>query len=208
MIPRNIIQRLTYPVVVHAYNQSKIQRLMTQGQVLFVQREDDGRKTDHRMRSVNHIALMEITVDMRRDCLLRRGNKYRLDSPLEQLPKQLPDDILLPVQPSGLPIPLCFGDRLIIHGEGKAHIVDPMQHISWPILRIGDTVLVVPQEGDWILVNRQPTLVQSWFCCEQNQEQKRVCWGCGSASVLIFPSRPLVRPLKPFEETTFYRLTS
>lgn len=181
---------------------------MTQGQVLFVQREDDDKKVDHRMRSVNHIALMEITVDMKRDCLLRRGNKYRLDSPLEQLPKQLPDEIPLPVQPSGLPISLCFGDRLIIHGEDKAHIVDPMQYISWPILHIGDTVLVVPQEGDWILVNRQPTLVQSWFCTRQNQGSRRVCWECAFVSVLIFPLQQPVHPSRPFEEITLYRVTS
>lgn len=88
------------------------------------------------------------------------GGKHRLTG--IRIP-QLHTDIPLPVQPvEGLDkgVVLCFGDRLLVHSLNQQQLVDPLQYISWPELQLGDTVLVVPQEGDWVLVNRQPTLVQ------------------------------------------------
>ena len=36
----------------------------------------------------------------------------------------------------------------------------PLECVTWPLLRIGDTVLVTLRDGNWCLMNRQPTLVQ------------------------------------------------
>lgn len=71
--------------------------------------------------------------------------------------------MLLPVQGAGsgsngqFPS-LCFGDR-VIQTNGRIQL-DPLECITWPELHIGDCVLVVPSDGDIVLVNRQPTLVQ------------------------------------------------
>ena len=57
----------------------------------------------------------------------------------------------------GVP-PLCFGDR--IRRFRDKQILDPLRCVSWPVLNVGDMVLVTPVDGDYCLMNRQPTLVQ------------------------------------------------
>ena len=172
MLPRCIVQRLTSPAVVHEFNYGELMRLMRLGQVLFVQRAGT-----ERMRSIGHLAHMDVALDGATDCLVRHGRKYRLHPPRGVAAPSLPppalalDDIPLPVQPTGLATPLCFGDKLLLfsrHSSSTANeevqmvatVVDPLQCVVWPTLHPGDTVLVVPQTGDWVVVNRQPTLVQ------------------------------------------------
>ena len=113
------------------------------------------------------------------DCIIRRGNKYRYregmngpsgvdradDRHRRPVPPLTNDDIPLPVQTAcqGIQITsgwtLCFGDRVRVASTGS--IVDPLECISWPTLHIGDVVLIVPQPGAMVLVNRQPTLVRT-----------------------------------------------
>ena len=151
MVPRNISSRLTYPVVVHPYNIQMLNERMRNGEVLFMQRASGG----GRMRSITHVAIQNYVPESG-DCLIRRGLKYRLS----QLPLPCAEDIPLPIQCAG-PI-LCFGDRIRCKADGS--LLDPLQTITWPTLQIGDTVLVTPKDGDWCLINRQPTLVQLCFC--------------------------------------------
>lgn len=102
----------------------------------------------------NHIAVQRY-VPEDGDKLLRRGNKYPIHCP----PLPAADDVTLPVQcPNGMP-PLCFGDRILCVRDRR--IIDPLAHVSWPSLKIGDTVLVTPVDGDICLMNREPTLVRS-----------------------------------------------
>lgn len=103
-----------------------------------------------------------------RRCFLSRAspcvpdNKYRV-GPGIRPPPMLPEDVPLPVQAPADPaagilaVTLCFGDRVLDHLTH--HWLDPLRCIAWPELYPGDSVLLVPQEGCRVLVNRQPTLV-------------------------------------------------
>ncbi len=104
------------------------------------------------VRVKSHIAVQQY-VPEEGDRLLRRGNKY----PIHCVPLPTADDIALPVQcANGVPH-LCYGDRIFRARDRQ--IIDPLRHVSWPALCIGDTVLVTPVDGDICLMNRQPTLV-------------------------------------------------
>ena len=163
MVPRSIIHRLTVPVVVHPYNRAWLLRCLQQGQITFIQRAGTAR-----MRSINHLAIQNLSLGDG-DCILRRGNKYVLHTTNATAttppPPLLSEDIPLPVQnpadeavgSSG--VVLCFGDRVLDRAAGRW--LDPLTCISWPDLRVGDSVLLVPQEGMHVLMNRQPTLVRS-----------------------------------------------
>lgn len=115
------------------------------------------------------------------DCLLRRGRKFPLTTP----PLPTPEDILLPVQcrsGDGPDTALCFGDR-IVSVERSGAIVDPLRTVAWPVLQPGDTVLVTPRDGDWCLMNRQPT----WIVVPSQQYSgqrwsRNPCWECVSVS--------------------------
>ena len=151
MVPHAVANRLTYPVLVHAYNLADLTRRMRSGAVLFVQRAGQPR-----LRAIGHIAILALALDPR-DRLIRRNGKY----PLLRPPLPSVEDVPLPVQGhvDGVETVLCYGDRIFsLHG-GRV-VVDPLQHVTWPVLEPGDTVLVTPQDGDWVLMNRQPTLVQ------------------------------------------------
>ena len=150
LVPRAVANRLTYPVVVHAYNIEQLMGRMQHGSVLFLQRAGQPR-----MRAIGHIAVFSYHLQAR-DSIIRRNRKY----PLLQPPLPVAEDIPLPLQchVDGVETVLCFGDRVRSHAS--ACIVNPLQCISWPVLEVGDTVLLTPQDGDWCLVNRQPTLVQ------------------------------------------------
>lgn len=147
LVPRHIVHRLTYPLVVHAYNAAEITARMRAGGVLFLQRA--GQAT----RAIHHIAA-QLYVPEEGDRLLRRGNKYPIMTP----PLPAAEDVVLPVQCGhGVP-PLCFGDRILRVRDRR--ILDPLGCVSWPVLQPGDLVLVTPVDGDVCLMNRQPTLVQ------------------------------------------------
>ena len=149
MVPHHIACRLTAPIVVHQFNIKELEQRMQMGQVLFLQRGSQ----DGRMRSITHVAVQNY-VQERGDCLIRRGTKYSDMKP----PLPLPEDIPLPIQVNrGTPL-LCFGDRIRRKRDGA--LIDPLKTIVWPALYIGDIVLVTPKDGDWCLMNRQPTLVQ------------------------------------------------
>lgn len=158
MVPRSIIHRVTTPVVVHAFNRLWLMERMRRGEVPFVQRGGD----NQRMRSINHLAVQNLSLRPG-DCVVRHGNKYRVGPGL-QPPPILPEDVPLPVQAPADPaagvvgVTLCFGDRVLDHVQRRW--LDPLKCITWPDLRAGDSVLLVPQEGMWLLVNRQPTLVR------------------------------------------------
>lgn len=151
MIPASVVHRLTRPVVVQQFNLDILNNAMRHGNILFIQRAGPG----GRLRSVDSIASLDLPIDVERYSLIRHGNRYKLAGcPV----RQTPCDIPLPIQAiPNTEVVLCFGDRLMVPGRG---VVDPLQHVAWPEIKIGDTVLIVPQEGDWVLVNRQPTLVQ------------------------------------------------
>ena len=149
MIPYAIASRLTYPVVIHRFNIGDVIERLHNGQVLFLQRGTGG----SRMRSITHVAVQNY-VPAQGDCLLRRGRKYTLDRP----PTPSIEDLPLPIQCNKPFITLCFGDRIRCHRNGQ--IIDPLSTITWPTLNVGDVVLVTPRDGDWCLMNRQPTLVQ------------------------------------------------
>lgn len=151
-VPLAVVSRLTQPVVVHAYNAAELAVRLRRGQVLFLQRA-----SAERMRAIAHVAASLYHPDAG-DCLVRRGNKYRLHRP----PPLQPEDVPLPVQPAGPGVVLCFGDR--IRRRADRALLDPLALVAWPVLRLGDTVLVTPQDGDWVLVNRQPTLVEVGVC--------------------------------------------
>ena len=164
MVPHSIACRLTAPLVVHAYNVEDVERRMREGQVLFIQRTGSRvyfsplskytmAVSNGRMRSITHVAIQTYVRDVG-DCLIRHNIKY----PGMQAPPPLPEDIPLPVQCAGDCPVLCFGDRIRRKRDGA--LLDPMSTITWPALYIGDTVLVTPRDGDWCLMNRQPTLVQ------------------------------------------------
>ena len=148
LVPRGVASRLTYPVVVHPYNLERLTARLRAGGVLFLQRAGQPR-----LRAIGHIAVLACDLDAR-DCIVRRNRKY----PLLRPPLPTVEDIPLPIQchVDGTETALCFGDRLLRQGA----LVDPLQCVTWPVLEPGDTVLVAPQDGDWCLMNRQPTLVQ------------------------------------------------
>lgn len=192
MIPASVVHRLTRPVVVQNFNFDALTRAMQRGNVLFIQRAGKGT----RLRSIAHIAILDLAIDTQRDCLVRHGNKHRMNGRIQQLHSDIP----LPVQPTeNIGVVLCYGDRLILHSlPSQTGSIDPMEYVSWPELQLGDTVLVVPQEGDWVLVNRQPTLVQEsmlgavgfYRCCAQRMDSAQL--SCASGSDRICPSVPRV----------------
>lgn len=149
-MPHAVVNRLTSPVVVHPYNQRDLTERMERGAVLFLQRRGQAR-----MRAIGHVAVQRYVPEAA-DRLLRRGNKY----PLHRPPLPIAEDVPLPVQCADLPntVQLCFGDR-ILRACDRARI-DPLRTVTWPVLRVGDTVLVTPRDGDVCLMNRQPTLVR------------------------------------------------
>ena len=59
-------------------------------------------------------------------------------------------DVPLPVQASAdhgsgiTAITMCFGDRVV--DTQRRCLIDPLRSISWPDIRVGDLLLVVPQE--------------------------------------------------------------
>ena len=158
LVPQCLAYRLTYPVVVQAHNKAMLQDRMQRGAVPFLQRHGQ----NAHMRSISHIAIQNLVMSAS-DRIVRRGNKFPVTSP----PMPRPEDIPFPVQPtwsqlsvSGSPMPiLCFGDRIVRHGSHTGSI-DPLDCVVWPVLQIGDTLLMTPQDGDYVLMNRQPTLVQ------------------------------------------------
>jgi DNA-directed RNA polymerase beta' subunit len=153
MVPHSVTSRLTYPLVVLQYNVDDLTERMAQGQVLFLQRAAVAAQSS-RLRAIAHIAVQTYTPGPG-DRLLRRGRKY----PMTAAPTPQPEDVALPVQCAGSEgIILCFGDRIL--REGIAAALDPLLSVSWPVLQPGDTVLVTPRDGDWCLINRQPTLVR------------------------------------------------
>jgi hypothetical protein len=150
-VPQYIVHRLMYPVMVLPHNVADVTARMRAGGVLFVQRGD---QPQPRMRAISHIAVQQY-VPEDGDRLIRRGNKH----PLHRPPLPSADDIALPVQcaDGGVP-PLCFGDRIFRARDRR--LLDPLRSVSWPVLHVGDTVLATPVDGDLVLMNRQPTLVQ------------------------------------------------
>jgi DNA-directed RNA polymerase beta' subunit len=153
LVPRGVASRLTYPVVVHAYNLEQLTTRLHAGTVLFVQRAGQPR-----LRAIGHIAILACELEAR-DCIVRRNRKY----PLLRPPLPTVDDIPLPIQchVDGTETALCFGDRVLRYVTRT--LLDPLHHVTWPVLEPGDTVLVTPQDGDWCLMNRQPTLVTGLF---------------------------------------------
>jgi len=168
--PRSIIHRVTAPVIVHRFNHAYITECMGRGDVPFVQRAGE----NQRMRSIHHLAVQNCVLRPG-DCILRRiqgsviictvpapNNKYRV-GPGFHPPPMLPEDVPLPVQAPADPaagtvaVTLCFGDRVLDHRTHRW--LNPLSCITWPELYPGDAVLLVPQEGCRVLVNRQPTLV-------------------------------------------------
>lgn len=162
MVPQSLAYRLTSPVVVQAHNREMLQDRMKVGAIPFLQRNSKG----SHMRSISHIAIQNLVLGPL-DRILRHGNKY----PVLYPPTMRPEDVPFPVQPGwsqppsgGSPTPvLCFGDRIIHHGSSTGSI-NPLDCVAWPILEIGDTVLMTPQDGDYVLMNRQPTLVHPEEC--------------------------------------------
>lgn len=67
-----------------------------------------------------------------------------------------PDDVLLPVQcrKDGRETKLCFGDRIL--SRQLRRLINPLRFVAWPTLQPGDTVLVVPRDGDYCLVAGPP----------------------------------------------------
>ena len=164
LIPQCLAFRLTSPVVVQAHNKAQLQERMACGAVLFIQR----RALGAHMRSIAHVATQNLVLAPS-DRVIRRGNKYVAAA----LPAMRPEDVPFPVQPmwssslSGSPATnpapvLCFGDRVVRQGPngGRGSIVNPLDCVIWPVLQNGDTLLITPQDGDFVLMNRQPTLVQ------------------------------------------------
>jgi hypothetical protein len=190
MVPQHIAARLTYPVVVHAWNHHLLTERMQSGHVLFLQRATTG----GRMRSITHVAIQNYTTQSG-DCLVRKGLKY----PIHKPPLPCPEDVTLPIQCPGPT--LCFGDRIRCKRTGA--LLDPLQTITWPTLQVGDTVLVTPRDGDWCLALASQCVVH-WdamrhestanvgaalflliFCrtevlkrsSQQKQMSKSPCWG-------------------------------
>ena len=153
MIPQCLAFRLTSPVVVQAHNRTQLQERMARGAVLFLQR----RALGAHMRSIAHVATQNLVIGPL-DRVIRRGNKYAAGA----LPAMRPEDVPFPVQPmwssssasgspASSPVPvLCFGDRVVRHGS----IVNPLDCVIWPVLQNGDTLLITPQYGDHVMMNR------------------------------------------------------
>lgn len=144
------------------------------------------------MRAITHVAVQNY-YPADRDCLIRRGNKYAFSQP----PLMRPDDVPLPIQCAGGSVTLCFGDR--IRRATDQALIDPLQTITWPVLQVGDTVLVNPRNGDYCLMNRQPTLVRHRPHRSMERARKKVCLVCEYASLLISASPRVVVPSRHFE---------
>ena len=134
------------------------------------------------MRSITHLAIQNYVYEDG-DCVVRRGSKYGVHTipyhskewydDVSRLPLPTPEDIPLPIQTTGGFTSLCFGDRIRKSRTGVLLETsvnpfecihprcNPLTTISWPELNVGDTVLVTPKDGDWCLMNRQPTLVHT-----------------------------------------------
>jgi hypothetical protein len=123
--------------VVHPFNITRLTERMRRGEVLFIQRAG----AVGRMRAVSHLAKMTYIPEPG-DCLVRGGNKYPVDRP----PLPVAEDVPLPV-PVQSGLTLCFGDRIRRKRDGS--LLNPLNCVVWPILYTGDTVLVMPQDGDW-----------------------------------------------------------
>lgn len=115
--------------------------------------------------------------------------------PSNRPPPILPEDVPLPVQAPSDPaagvlgIVLCFGDRVLdrqheswlgriglAESPPNRSVLDPLRCITWPDLQPGDSILLVPQEGMFVLVNRQPTLVSIPCLCKQFNGSEKGCF--------------------------------
>jgi DNA-directed RNA polymerase beta' subunit len=138
--------------MVQDYNLQYVRQLMQQGQVQFVQKAG--------LANARHISFMaEQTLTLQLgDCLLRGGRKFRIVDGTPAIPhttQSLP--ICLTTIDNSINLRMCVGDRIM---RQPGHVIDPCKHIIWPEVAPGDLLLITPQRGDWVLDNRQPTLVE------------------------------------------------
>jgi DNA-directed RNA polymerase beta' subunit len=154
-VPHAVLQRITQPCPVNAYNLEAVTQMMHAGRVMFLKR-------DGTTKHISFIAQQTIVLEPR-DTVVRSGGRY---SPFHG--QKCP--VLPPASQSTQPtlhIPIALQNstkRLVLLVDdiimrGGQHI-RPLGTIVWPQLRIGDVVLVNPGKGDMVLFNRQPTLVE------------------------------------------------
>lgn len=70
MVPASVVHRLTRPVVVHSFNIDALTLAMHKGNILFIQRTG----SMSRLRSIAHIAILDLAIDPQTDRLLRHGS--------------------------------------------------------------------------------------------------------------------------------------
>lgn len=154
-VPYAVLQRITVPCPVAAYNMQAITRCMHQGRVMFLTR---GGITRH----ISFIAQQTIVLEPT-DSVVRGSARYAVYHG-QRLPLLPPASasmgpvlhIPMKLEGSNQRLTLLAEDIIVRSGQR----ISPLKTIVWPQLRIGDVVLVNPGTGDTVLFNRQPTLVE------------------------------------------------
>ena len=152
-LPYQVLQRITKPLVVQMYNLEYATRMLHTGQVHFMQKYKNPQKWH-----ISFVAEQTLTLQST-DILVRDGRKYRINANCSTPP--VPYTVCaLPLNmttiDNRIQVRMCVGDRVLRDGQ----FLNPLNYIKWPKLDVGDELLVLPQEGDYILFNRQPTLVE------------------------------------------------
>ena len=168
-IPRCILANITKAVQVQIFNIAKMKHTMQQGKVY---RMSTSISESTSPLQVSQIALWKPDVLMLGDTLIRNNRRYKLfimgnDVDLCKLeaPPHAPDDTPLPI-PQKVTVngcictisQLCHGDKIMHCNDGT--VSDPCDLLDWPDVQIGFILWTTYTDGDIVLVNRQPTLVQ------------------------------------------------
>jgi len=146
VIPRQFAENLTYPVTVNDFNRDKCQQMLEDGKVIYIFR--DGKKIIAR-----YACWTEGTQWREGDYILRDNKQYLIDNFISRS-KTLPHDSLT----------LKDTDKIVrvnYTENNKKHITyEPfiMPKRKEFLLKPGDIIERKLQNGDWVVLNRQPTL--------------------------------------------------
>jgi len=131
-IPYEIADILCYPVIVNRYNQKELEMMIEKGQCKFILHDD------HTRINVKYATTKQGTRLFYGDVLMRKNGKIEM------------------VQTEKLFFSLNEGDRIYRFGEKLSFIQYPGKKKVQ--LKLGDVVERKLRDGDFLLLNRQPTL--------------------------------------------------
>lgn len=172
-IPLCVLVNVSYPIQVQLFNHAYLTSCMQRGMLTHMCGGHDAPGSEIPMGERCRWRTNALTT---RSVLFRRKRRWRLyvddvdvgsdNTMLLPIPPILAEDAPIAIPPkasmansarSCTLVRMCLGDRILSPYHRCVSVCDL---IVWPTLCIGDVVWLVPQDGDMVLVNRQPTLVQ------------------------------------------------